>query len=179
MRAHSQSRTPASPASSRHSSQSGVCQLALREAMQPEPGGIGGETSESPNCLFNGSKWGGPDIVAVLPHTWVAQGRRRKEIRAVGGLTWQLLGEAMIDGDALGSVSIWTWLTLSRTEHLSLTAMQEEWGAHREQRQRFYLDRHLGNVLQRRSDYLFAAIFKEHPGTTSDSTLNQRGVEAV
>lgn len=95
--------------------------------------------------------------------------------QGVGEGMWQLLGEAVIDGGALGSLSIWTWLTRSRTEHLSLTAMQEEWDAHREQRQRFYLDRHLGNVLQRRSDYLFAAIFKGHHQRLSPKSKRCRG----
>lgn len=86
-------------------------------------------------------------------------GRRQAKI------AWQLLGEALIDGDAPGSVSIWTWLTWSHTKHSSLAATQE-WDAHRKLWQHFYLEAP-GEHLHRHSNYLFAAIFKAHLNTSA------------
>ena len=81
------------------------------------PRGVGREISNSLSRLCNGSKWGGPDIVVVQPHT-VAE---RKEDK----IAWQLLGEALIDGSAPGGVSLWTWLTGIHMKHSSLAAMVE------------------------------------------------------
>lgn len=101
------------------------------------PTAVGREISNSLSCFCNGSKWDGPDIatVVVLPHTFSGRKTDKKKKHAR-----QLLGEVLIDGDAPGSVSIWTWLTRSHMKHSSLAAIQE-WDAHRE----------LGSILFRKA----------------------------
>lgn len=86
-------------------------------------------------------------------------GRRQAKI------TWQLLGEASIDGDAPGSVSIWTRLTRSHTKafvtrcHAGVRCSPQAMAA-------FLFSEAPGEHLHRHSNYLFAAIFKAHLNTS-------------
>lgn len=70
----------------------------------------------------------------------------QKEVKKKKKKAWQLLGEAVIDGNASGSVSAWTWLSHRHTKHSSHAAT-ENWDAQLQARQHFYLERHLGNIF--------------------------------
>lgn len=74
---------------------------------------------------------------------------RQKEVKKKkrGKKAWQLLGEAVIDGNASGSVSVWTWLSHRYTNHSSHAATQD-WDAQLQARQHFYIERHLGNIFK-------------------------------
>ncbi len=130
------------------------------------PRGVGREISNRLSRLRNGSIWGGLDIAVVMaqPHMLAGEGRQKKKI------TWQLLGEALIDGNAPGSVSIWTWLTRSHMKHSSLAAIQER-DAHRKLGSILFR-KAPGEHLHRHSNYLFVAILRL-TSTNLQHTSNQ------
>lgn len=99
-------------------------------------------------------------------HTHKHTQKGAKEKKKTGRITCQWLGEALIDGNAPRSVSIWTWLTWSYARHSSLAGVRLL-----HSKAAFYLERHLGTVLGSCS-FCFASILKAHIDKISRSSSN-------
>lgn len=101
---------------------------------------------------------------------------RTQKQKTAGNIAWQLLGELLIDGNAPGSVSIWTWLTWSYAKHSSLADILERDAQCQPGSILFRKKKHLGSIFTGVAG--FCSYFKVNKSATcSNCSLSNKIVK--